>query len=248
MRVIPAFLLFSVLAACKGDPVSWSDPLFRDAPAMPSEYAGTTTLPDSTGCPASLRLAAIGKLSYSVWWRVNADSSASLMVARSGVNGGWAPPVIADSSDHSNRGCGRPAPAIAVDAMSGYVDLAYYLEPAAGSGVFFAHSMDRAATFHAPVPVVFGRNPSSVSIATHRDRVAVAYEDPNSGQPIIGVALSVTMGHLFESRVEATTENERAKQPVVRLSGDSIQLWWREYSANPAISATHATYRAGYWR
>jgi hypothetical protein len=128
------------------------------------------------------------------------------------------------------------------------VHLAYFLEPDTGPGIFFAHSMDSAVTFHAPVPIVFGNKPSTVSVAAQGNRVAVAYEDPNAEQPIIGVALSRTMGHLFEQHMQATSSNGRARQPVVRLSRDSILLWWSEYSANPAISATRRAYEAAAWR
>jgi hypothetical protein len=169
------------------------------------------------------------------------------MVSRAPADGSWGEPVVADSTDHSVRGCARPAPAIAADSASGYVHLAYFIEPSAGSGIFFAHSMDDGKTFHAPVPIVFGRNPARVSIAAHGDRVAVAYEDPNALLPLIGVALSGTMGHLFERRMDATSENGRAREPVVRVSPDSIRLWWSEYSPNPAISATRPAYRAGKW-
>ena len=245
----PAFVLLisTLFAGCDGDPVKWSDPVYHGAPIAPNEYS-TGPIPDARGCPTSFRVASSGALSYAAWWRVNQDSSSSLMVARSSTNKEWGSPVVADSSDHSIRGCGRPAPAIAADTTSGYVHLAYFLEPAAGPGIFFAHSMDSGTTFHAPVPIVFGRNPSRVSIAVRGDRVAVAYEDPNAQEPVIGVALSRTMGHLFEQRMEATSGNVRAKQPVIRLSRDSIRLWWSEYSADPAVSATRPGYSAGSWR
>jgi hypothetical protein len=155
--------------------------------------------------------------------------------------------VIADSTDHGVSGCGRPAPAIAVDSSTGYVHLAYFAEPNSGPGIFFAHSMDSAKTFHSPVPIVFGRNPARVSVASSGDRVVVAYEDPNSRQSSIGVALSNTMGHIFERRVSASGENGIAKEPVIRLRADFIQVWWREYSPNPTISATQPRYREGKW-
>jgi hypothetical protein len=56
------------------------------------------------------------------------------------------------------------------------------------------------------------------------------------------------MGHIFERRVTASGENGIAKQPVVRLRGDLIQVWWSEYSPNPAISATRPMYREGKWK
>jgi hypothetical protein len=170
------------------------------------------------------------------------------MTARRTDSKSWSEPVIADSTDHGVRGCGRPAPAVAADSKSGYVHVAYFAESSSGAGIFFAHSMDKAETFHSPVAIVFGRNPSRVSVAADGDRVAVAYEDPNSTQPIIGIALSKTMGHIFESRSIASSENGRARQPVVRIEGDSIGLWWSEYSPDPRVSATRPMYRAGLWR
>ena len=107
--------------------------------------------------------------------------------------------------------------------------------------------MDSAATFHAPVPIVFGKNPSRVSVASRGDRVAVAYEDPNSAEPMIGVAFSNTMGHLFEARMQATSSDGRAKKPIVRVSNDSVYLWWSEYSAHPEVSATRPGYEPGEW-
>ena len=248
MRSILAVVALVFTVACDADPVTWGDPVFRGAPQAPSDAPARLSTGDSAACLASVRVASGGGPSYAAWWSVNRDSSASLVVARLSGSGELNKPVVADSSDHSIRGCGRPPPAIAVDSISGYVHLAYFLEPAAGPGIFFAHSMDSALTFHAAVPIVFGRNPSRVSVAAQGDRVIVAYEDPNAQQPLIGVALSRTMGHLFESRMQATPENGRAAQPEVRLKGDTILLWWSEYSANSAISATRPAYRSAAWR
>ena len=64
---------------------------------------------------------------------------------------------------------------------------------------------------------------------------------------MIGIALSKTVGHIFEKRLRATNSSGRARQPVVRISEDSIRLWWSEYSANPVVSATRPLYRAGKW-
>jgi hypothetical protein len=247
MRLLRPLLFLCILSACQGDPVKWGDAQIGSGPAPPSESV-SRTISDSSVCPASLRVASSGKLTYAVWWKVRADSSAALMVARSANGDTWGHAVVADSSDHSRRGCERPAPAIAADTSTEYVHLAYFLEPAAGPGIFFAHSMDSAATFHAPVPIVFGTNPSRVSVASHGDRVAVAYEDPNSDEPMIGVAFSRTMGHLFEARMQATSSDGRARQPIIRVSNDSVHLWWSEYSANPKAIGSRPAYRAGEWR
>lgn len=243
-------LLFGllILVACKADPVTWAEPVFRDVPASPRDSIVLVPAMDDAMCQASVRVASAGRFSYVTWWRVKADSSSSLMVSRAGTDGIWGKPVVADSSDHSVRGCGRSPPAIVADSVSGYVHLAYFLEPATGPGIFFAHSMDSGATFHAPVPIVFGRTQSRVSVAADGDRVAVAYEDPNAQQPLIGVALSKTMGHLFEFRVQATPNNGRAMQPIVKVENDSLRLWWSEYSPNPSVSATRPAYRAAKWR
>ncbi len=98
------------------------------------------------------------------------------------------------------------------------------------------------------MPIVFGRNLARTSVAAYGDRVAVAYEDPNSKNALIEVALSKTMGHIFEKRTLASTVNGNARQPVVRLTADSLRVWWSEYSDNPAISATRPRYHAGRWK
>lgn len=237
----------AILAGCSEPAVTWGGVVHRDAPPEPRESVLGVAGPQHTGCGASLRIATTGNSSFAAWWATRRDSSVILMTARSHNGGPWSSPVAADSTDRGTRGCGRPAPAIAADTVSGYVHLAYFLEPA-GGGVFFAHSMDSGETFHSAVPIVFGSNLSRTSVASAGDRVAVAYEDPNSEQPLIAVALSKSMGHLFEKRSLASTANGRAKQPVVRIAGDSIRLWWSEYSQNPAISATRQRYRAGRWK
>ncbi|HEX6574709.1 MAG TPA: hypothetical protein VF042_07020 [Gemmatimonadaceae bacterium] len=244
-KVLSALIL---IAACSASsPVSWSEIVFNNPPQEPNEYPGNVAAPSAKACPASLRIADAGNKQYAVWWEVRPDSSAVLMSSRKDA-GNWTPSVIADSTDHGVRGCGRPAPAIAADPASGYVHIAYFAEPKSGPGIFFEHSMDDGATFHSPVPIVFGRNPARVSVASNGDKVVVAFEDPNSLQPIIGVALSKTMGHIFEARDVATSQNGHARQPAVRIKGDSIQLWWSEYSSNPSVSATRPMYRAGLWK
>ena len=235
-----------LMLACADAQVTWNDVVYDGGPPEPREKIGVTR-PLVTGCGGSMRIASMGELSFAAWWDTRIDSSVVLLVSRSLDGGSWSEPVIADSSDHGTRGCRRPPPAISVDPVSRYVHLAYFLEPPAGGGVFFAHSMDSGATFHAPVPIVYGRLPSRTSVASRGDRVVVAYEDPNSERQLIGIALSKTMGHTFETRVPATSENSHARQPVVRVSGDSVRLWWSEYSANPAMSATRPRYRAAKW-
>ena len=245
LRLIAALCLIAT-SSCKTESIRWSEIVYEGVQPQPSEFPGTNRAQLTAGCGISLRVDTSEGSSFATWWQVRIDSSAVLMVSRAMHGGQWEQPVVADSTDRGARGCGRPAPAIAADAKSGYVHIAYFSEPPTGTGVFFAHSMDSAATFHAAVPIVFGNNPSRVSIDAKGDRVVVAFEDPNSTQPMVGLSLSGTMGHIFERRVLASSPNGRARQPVVRLAGDTIRLWWSEYSANPAVSATRSVYRNGY--
>ena len=247
MRRFACLALIATLA-CSREPVQWGETVYASVPREPLEFPGALqSVPSADACPGSLRVAKNGSHQYAAWWESKPDSSVVLLFSR--MSGRvWSASIVADSTDEGARGCGRPAPAIAADDSSGYIHLAYFSEPESGAGIFFAHSMDSGATFHSPVPIVFGRNPSRVSVASDGDRVAVAYEDPNASQPLIGIALSRTMGHIFESRIQGTSESGRARQPVVRIEGDSIRLWWSEYSSDPAVSATRPRYRAGQWK
>lgn len=235
-----------VMLACSGDPLRWSPVVYTTVPLQPRP-AGRLGLPEFDGCAVSVAVTKSRGLSYAAWFVARPDSSVMLMVSRAKNNSPWSTPIVADSSDRGARGCGRPAVSIAADSASGYVHLAFFIEPVGGGGVFFAHSMDGGATWHAPVPIVYGGNPSRASVAAAGDRVVVAYEDPNSEQPIVGIALSKTMGHIFEKRVVATSESGRARQPVADVQGDSVRLWWSEYSADPSVSATRPRYRSGFW-
>ncbi len=248
MRVILIRLLFTLgVFGCSRPPVSWSEVVRRGAPRVPAESVRGITGPDSYGCPASVRIARSQTSDFAAWWRVRVDSSVVLVVSRAPAGQKWSDPAIVDSTDHGVRGCGRPPASIAADATNGYIHVAYFIEPSGGGGVFFAHSMDNGGSFHAPVPIIYGKNPARTSIASSGDKVVVAYEDPNSLEPLIGLALSKTMGHIFEERIVATSDNGRAKQPVVRVDGDSVRLWWSEYSPNPSVSATRPMYKAGKW-
>lgn len=251
MRWISIALIgFLIAASCSRSPaVEWGEIVYQGAPPEPSEIRATMQpFPIEDGCLASLRSVRAGRFSYAVWWRARRDSSVSLMATTSIDDAPWSKPVIVDSTDRGVLGCGRPAPSIAADSTTGYVHIAYFAEPLNGGGVFFAHSLDSATTFHAPVAIIYGNSPSRTSVSASGDRVAVAYEDPNAIEPLIGLALSHTMGHIFERRMDATSLNGRARQPVVRIAGDSITLWWSEYSPNPAVSATRPMYRAGKWK
>jgi hypothetical protein len=86
--------------------------------------------------------------------------------------------------------------------------------------------MERGALFHEPVPIVYGDRPSAAAVASRGDTVVVAYEDPNSRLPRLGLALSRTQGHIFESRSDASAENGESRLPRVAVRGDRVVLVW----------------------
>jgi hypothetical protein len=137
-------------------------------------------------------------------------------------------------------GCNRPAPGTAFDSGSGYLYVAYYIEPTTGAGIYFAHSMDRAELFHAPVPVIYGKRPGAASVTGRGDSVVVVFEDPNASQPRIGYALSHTSGHFFEKRGRVTPNEESATAPWVVLDGGRITVWWK--------NGERVGYRSGVWK
>ncbi|MEO5590529.1 MAG: hypothetical protein ABIS03_13150 [Gemmatimonadaceae bacterium] len=246
MRRLIVAGMIAVMMGCGSSPVEWGSISAGELP--PARPARFMPAPSAEACPTSMAITASGRVHFAAWFESSGDSSVILRGSHTGGDAAWTPSVIIDSTDHGSRGCARPPPAIAADSTSGYVHVAWFAEPSAGAGVFFAHSMDGAMTFHAPVAIVYGRNPSRTSVASRGDRVAVAFEDPNAVQPLIAIALSRTMGHIFEERLTATPDNGRARQPIVRLEGDSVRLWWSEYSDDPTISMTRPMYRSGSWK
>ena len=210
----PAKLVFGAAAG---------DPALIDA-AVPA------VMPAGPICAGSLRADSDERgVLYAAWWAPRPDSSSVLLVARSASEAGdaWEPPVVADARDSSSLGCNRPPPAIAADGATGYVHLAYFLDsPTDGRGVYGGHSMDRGAYFHGPVPVVFGDRPVHAAVANSGDLVAIAYEDPNSERARIAMAVSITAGHIYEHRVEASPPTMRATRPSVAIDARRIGVAW----------------------
>jgi hypothetical protein len=137
-----------------------------------------------------------------------------------------------DTTDRGVTGCRREPPAIAADSSSGYIHVSYGLQAPEGPGLFFSHSMDHGATFHSPVPILYGERLGRTSVAAQGDVVAVAFEDPNSATPRVGLALSRTMGHIFEDRViPVSDDNGAAIDPLVALHGRHITVAWGERAA-----------------
>jgi len=149
-----------------------------------------------------------------------------LLSARS-TDGGrsWSAPEPVDTADHHPIGCNRPAPAIAADSSSGYVHVAYSMRDAQGAGVFFSHSMDRGTMFHSPVTIMYGDQLTDVAVAARADTVVVAFIDPSSDHPQLGIALSHTMGHIFEQRLTLPSSTD-AFTPAIAIAPGRIAVAW----------------------
>jgi hypothetical protein len=165
---------------------------------------------------------------YAVWWAPRADSSAALLAARSMDDGeSWPELAPVDTADRGTSGCRRPVAAVVADATSGYVHVAYSFVAPGAPGVFFAHSMPGRLMFHTPVAVVYGERPVPASVAASGNVVVVAYEDPNSAEPRVGLAISRTLGHSFEQRVTASAGPGGADEPRVAVAGRRVAVAWR---------------------
>jgi hypothetical protein len=235
-------LLFLATVSCGNPPVSWNDTAStQPAVSLAADSASTLSLP-VPACPGSLRTARAAGTLYAVWWTVRADSTALLSAARSPDDGRtWSAVAPVDTTDRGVSGCRRAPPAIAADSASGYVHITYGMVAPEGAGLFFAHSMDRGVTFHSPVPILYGERPGYTSVAADGDRVVVAFEDPNSGTPRIGLALSRTMGHIFEDRLmPVSNDHGAATRPRVAVSGHALHLAWQEQAGpgEPTVTRT----------
>jgi hypothetical protein len=253
---VPALIVASaVLAGCAWDlpPVEWSAPDVRAAAgdtlspvtlgvatpapvvrgvALPVSDAGP---PSAGACPGSVaQSSALGR-QWATWWRVRADSSAELMLARRPDSAlAWMPPIVIDTLDRARTGCARSAPAITADSVNGYVHIAYYMQSVEGPGVFYAHLMDpRQSRPEVPQAMVYGEGMSRVAVASRGDTVAVVYEDPNSARGRIAMHLSLTGGHLFDQTarlIPVSSGNTPAQRPSVRVDSGRVEIGWRESS------------------
>lgn len=238
--------------ACGKPPVEWSGdgeslamPARGDESAAPADaqlvlrsdgspalvaIAPAATMPvDSAACPGSFRVAAISKTElYGVWWTQRDSSHASLVAARSDDGGAtWNKTVPVDTTDRGGLACARPAPSISADSISRYVHVTYFLHGPAGPGVFFAHSMERGELFHSPVPIMYGDRPSASAVASADSVVVVAFEDPNTQNPRISIAMSRTWGHIFtRDRPEASVGAASVEKPLVAVKFPEIAVGW----------------------
>lgn len=250
--VLGASVGIAALAACAAPAITWDDVQYPGRAVIPTSELTVPATP-AGACPGSVRAAVAAGATYAAWWAVRPDSSAVLMAGRS-TDGGhtWPVTVPADTMDRSRRGCARPAPAVSADSATNYLDVAFFLEPADGAGIFFTHTMDAThlgtpnAVFHAPVPVMYGEHPARVAVTSRGGDVAVAYEDPNAEQPMVGVALSHTMGHLFAARALASQSELPATDPRVALAPDTVVVQWAERPDSVATGGRIAV-RRGRW-
>ena len=245
-------LLFAAIGCTGSSPVRWeTSQAVQGAGAEVTLTPAGGVVPDTLAvlashlrapapaCTGSLRLSRSGGRIFSVWWSPRTDSTALLLSSVSNDSGRtWRQPATVDSTDHGTIGCARTAPSITADAASGYVHVSYAMQAAEGPGLFFAHSMDGGITFHTPVPILYGERLGATSVAASGDLVVVAFEDPGSRTPRIGLALSATMGHIFENRVmPVSDDNSAATQPIVAVNGRHITVAWRErpLSSGPVV-------------
>lgn len=200
--------------------------------------AGRITPPAAGICPGSLRLARSGASLFAVWWTPRPDSSAALLLSRS-LDGGrhWSVAAAVDTSDRGVVGCRRIAPSLAADSATGYVHVTYGMVAPEGPGLFFAHSMDEGVTFHTPVAIVYGDRLGHTSVAADGDIVIVGFEDPNSMRPRVGLAISRTMGHIFEQRIlPLSADVGAASAPLTAVRGRHLAVAW-EQRASPSAPA-----------
>jgi hypothetical protein len=200
----------------------------RIRPDTMAALAARVSVPAGPVCAGSLSVAVSRGTLFGVWWAPRPDSGVRLLAARSGDGGRtWSAPAPVDTTDVGRLGCRREPAAIAADSSSGYVHVTYALNAAEGPGLFFSHSMDEGVTFHAPVPILYGERLGRTSVAADGDLVVVGFEDPNSTMPRIGLALSRTMGHIFEHRViPVSDDNGPAVRPLTAARGRRIAVAW----------------------
>ena len=252
-RATGGFLL-ALASACASPPVDWtvqrSVPLDTDSarvlapdgsfrPDSLLALAARVVPPSSGICPGSLRLARAGGSLYAAWWTPRPDSSANLLSARS-LDGGrhWSAPAAVDTSDKGVTGCRRVPPSIAADSVSGYVHVTYAMLAPEGPGLFFSHSMDEGVTFHTPVAILYGDRLGRTSVSADGDIVVVGFEDPNSATPRVGLAISRTMGHIFEQRILPLSDDVgTATRPLTAVRGRRIAVAWEQRAAPTAPAA-----------
>jgi hypothetical protein len=182
-----------------------------------------------TGCLTTVRVAAgRGRERAAAWWAARPNGAAVLLSSRSGDGGvTWDTPARVDTLDVATSACDRPAPAVTVDTVNGYVHIAYAITAPEGTGVFYAHRMGPTMPFEQPQVIIYGDRVTRASVASEGDLVVVAYEDPNTtGRPYVSLALSRTSGHSWAERFAVSGDGETAERPGVALRGREVAVGW----------------------
>jgi hypothetical protein len=255
-RLLPFVFTGALLPACAPAPVAWTAGDLRErVPALEADVAlaralmtalpgaalGDVPLADSAAgaqiaqepvCAASVRAVRAGAQGDGVvWWSARADGRAVLRMRSADTAGTWRAARAVDTVlARDSIGCQRPSAAIALDARTGWVHVAYTLVAPEGPGVFYAHQMDPRAPFEPPRVIMYGEGRPAAAVASDGDVVAVAFENPND-RPTIGLAVSRTGGHLFEPPVRASSSSVTAVRPRVAVDGDSVAVGWIEPGA-----------------
>ena len=256
MLALKRILLLAPLLSlgCASSPIAWDDAKEVSWRQMSGAYSvldlntGRTYRDSSrlrapsapNQCPGSVRLWSDHSRAYAAWWSVRPDSGADIVAATVSGGGAWSTPVRLDTLDVSKLGCKRPPPAIVSDDQNNF-HVVYPMQAPEGPGLFLSHSMDGGRTFHSPVPIVYGENLGLSSVAADSLLVIVAYEDPNTTPTRISIALSKTMGHLFEYREIVSGGDVAASEPWVAVVGNSVLLQWRRVGGD----STRAIERRG---
>jgi len=244
---IPVLLVLVLALGCSDGGIEWQDP----QPATPElvaryhlDSAVTANVPAAANqCTASVRVARSGSDEYATWWALRPDSTADLVVATRRNGAEWGSPVRVDTTDVARVGCRRAPPAITADGPD--VHVAYSMTAREGPGIFASHAMDHGLMFHSPVAVVYGEQIGLTSVAARGNDVVVAYEDPNSTPQRVGLALSRTQGHTFETREIVSPGTGIASAPAVTISDSLIAVAWSQGQQMPASGATLRMLRLG---
>jgi hypothetical protein len=227
-------LPFLLLVGCSQPAVTWSDPqaalgdtlgALRLQSVQAAGYSKPEAVapPDPAACLGSAARANAGDKYFAAWLHARPDSSVAVMAAAYDRTQ-WSRPATVDSLDVGRFGCSRPGPSIAFSDVDGYVHVAYSVKAPEGYGVFFAHSMDRALTFHSPMIIVYGDRLSNTAVAAAGSEVVVAYEVPSGSVKRIDIAISRTQGHTFEPRESASPDEMVATLPRIALFQSTVAL------------------------
>lgn len=221
-------VLWGLAGACSQAPIAWEEP----AEVPPGRFVQQPP-PITVAAPSAVALCSTTMVVardssegdyYAAWWSVRPDSSADLVVAHSATGVEWDTPVTVDTLDAGRTGCRRTPPSMVADA--GSVHVAYAMAAREGPGIFASHSMDRGKMFHSPVAVVYGERIGLTAIAARGNLVAVAYEDPNTNPRRVGLAVSTTMAHPFQSRSLVSPPTGEASAPTVALRDSVVTVTW----------------------